>query len=190
MASICPRDGREEEEKVKKLFGKYKSCIFVPPTPDSALQKLMQAKEKEMRAGGRETLPIKIIETAGKPLERILVKTDPFKGNTCTDKTCIPNRNQKNRIGCRRNNVGYELRCKICPWAGGSGPDPEEDPACYFGETGQNMHTRMKVHESKFKSKLVRIREQSAFYIHMKNEHDDVSLEGKPIDAFFEVNIS
>ena len=49
------------------------------------------------------------------------------------------------------------------------------------------MHTRMKVHESKFKSKLLRIKEQSAFYTHMKNEHGDVSLEGTPIDTFFEV---
>ena len=143
-----------KKRKSKNWLGNFKSCIFVPPTPGSVLQKLMQAKEIELRAGGRETLPIKIIETAGKPLERVLVTTDPFKGNICTDKTCIPNRNVKNRIGCRRNNVGYEIRCKICPWAGGSGPEPEQDPACYFGETGQNMHTRMKVHESKFRSKL------------------------------------
>ena len=51
------------------------------------------------------------------------------------------------------------------------------------------MHTRIKVHESKFKSKLLRIREGSAFYIHMKNEHSDVEIEGKPLDTFFEVNI-
>ena len=44
----------------------WKSCIFVPPTPGSELKKLMQSKEEEMRAGGRETYPIKIIETAGK----------------------------------------------------------------------------------------------------------------------------
>ena len=44
----------------------WKSCIFVPPTPGSELKKLMQSKEEEMRAGGRETYPIKIIEIAGK----------------------------------------------------------------------------------------------------------------------------
>ena len=33
----------------------------------------MQANEIELRAGIRETLPIKIIETSGKPLERVLV---------------------------------------------------------------------------------------------------------------------
>ena len=36
-----------------------------------------------MRAGGREEFPIKIIETAGKTLERTLVNSDPFNGNQC-----------------------------------------------------------------------------------------------------------
>ena len=61
--------------------------------------------------------------------------------------------------------------------------------ASYFGETGENMHTRTKSHESKFRSKTLKVREGSAFYIHMVNEHPDTPLEGKPIDTFFEVNI-
>ena len=120
----------------------------------------MQAKEIELRAGRRETLPIKIIETSGKPLKRVLVTTE-----ICTDKTCITNRNVKNRIGCRRNYIGYEIRCKICPFAEGSGPQPEQDPACYFGETGQNMHTRMKVYKSKFRSKLKKSKKKRQHFI-------------------------
>jgi hypothetical protein len=179
----------QKKRKSKNWLGDYKSVIFVPPTPNSSLQKLMQQKEKELRPGGRENFQIKIVETAGKPLERILVNTDPFGGNQCKDKQCLPNRNPKNRISCRRNNVGYELRCKFCPWTGGSGSEPELNPARYFGETGENIHTRMKRHESKFRSKLLHIREGSAFYIHMSNEHEDVSLENEPIDKFFEVNV-
>ena len=41
------------------------------PTPNSELKKALQAKEKEIRAGGRETFPIQIIETAGKSLGRV-----------------------------------------------------------------------------------------------------------------------
>ena len=149
----------------------------------------MQLKEKELRPGGRENFPIKIVETAGKPLERVLVNNDPFDGNKCSDKQCLPNRNPKNRISCQKNNVGYELKCKICHWAGGSGPEPELNPATYFGETGENLHTRMKRHESKFRSKLLHIREGSAFYIHMLNEHKDTYIMGQQIDKFFEVNI-
>ena len=58
----------------------------------------MQAKEEEMRAGGREAYPIKIIETAGRTLEQTLVKTDPFDGNKCTDEKCEPNKNPANKI--------------------------------------------------------------------------------------------
>ena len=47
----------------------------------------------------------------------------------------------------------------------------------------------MKRHESKFRSKLLHIREGSAFYIHMINEHEDVCLVNEPIDKFFEVNV-
>ena len=147
----------------------------------------MQQKEKDMRPGGREDWFIKIIETAGNTLENVLVRADPFNGNKCLDSKCIPNNNVKNTIGCRRNNVGYELRCKLCHWDGSS--DHQQDPATYFGETGENMHTRMKSHESKFRSKQLHIRKGSAFYIHMVNEHPEQTLENKPIDDFFEVNI-
>ena len=46
----------------------------------------------------------------------------------------------------------------------------------------------MKDHELKFRSKLLHIRQGSAFYIHMVNEHKDICLIGQPIDKFFEVN--
>ena len=90
-------------------MGNFKSCVFVPPTPGSALKKMMQAKEIEMRPGGRENWSIKIIETAGQTLENVLVKSDPFNGNKCFDLKCIPNKNMKNHISCRKNNVGYKI---------------------------------------------------------------------------------
>ena len=40
------------------------------------MKKQMQAKKEEMRDGGREAYPIKIIKTAGRTLEQTLVKTD------------------------------------------------------------------------------------------------------------------
>ena len=82
----CPPDGQAEKNKKKWLEKFWKSCIFVPPTPGSVLKKEMQKKEEELRAGGREAWPIKIIETAGKTLEQTLVKTDPFNDNSCYDK--------------------------------------------------------------------------------------------------------
>ena len=148
----------DKQKKKYNWLGMYKTCIFVPPTPGAQLQKLMQNKEAMMRAGGRENYAIKVIETAGQTLENILVKSDPFGGNKCDDKNCIPNKNPKNKISCRKNNVGYKIPCKLCP-------------AAYLGETGENMHTRAKSHLTKFKSKIQQTREGSAFYKHIENKH-------------------
>ena len=112
-----------------------KSCIFVPPTPSSELKKQIQEVEDATRAGDREAWPIKIIETAGKTLEQTLVNTDPFNGNKCTDKNCLPAQNPKDEINCRRNCICYKITCLICLKDGRSG----ELGANYFGESGKKM---------------------------------------------------
>ena len=60
--------GMEKRNKGKKWLGHFKSVIFCPPTPNSELKKRLQKKEEEMRPGGREEWPIKILETSGKAL--------------------------------------------------------------------------------------------------------------------------
>ena len=173
----------EKRRKARCWLGdKYKSCIFVPPTPNSELRKLMQNKEEEMRPGGREGWPIKMIETAGKTLEKSLVKRDPFNGNQCGDKSCIPANNKNNKISCRRNNIGYRISCKICLLAGKS------DGGVYIGETGENMHIRIKSHLSKFNSKKNEIRESSAFWKHLENDHGGLP-EGWMFKDCFDVEI-
>ena len=141
----------------------------------SELKQLMQSKEVEMRPGGREKWPIKIIETAGQTLEQALVKSDPFGGNKCLDKNCLPSKNPKNTISCRKNNVGYKISCKHCK-------------AAYIGETGENMHTRFKSHISKYNSKVQATTESSAFIKHICNTHGGIQ-EGKFFEDYFEVII-
>ena len=165
----------DKKKKKSSWLGAYKSCIFVPPTPGSQLQSKLQAIEKEMRPGGRENWPIKIIETSGKTLESVLVKADPFQGNKCSDPKCLPNKNYKNKINCRRNNIGYKIPCKLCP-------------AAYLGESGENMHTCAKSHLSKFYSKTKHIRESSAFFKHIANKHGGVK-EGSKFEDYFEICI-
>ena len=101
----------EKQRKKKSWLGTYKDCMFVPPTPGGGLRKQLQAKEIEMRPGGWEDWSIKIIEMAGKTLERVSVKNDPFSGNQCPDPKCLPAKNQKNQISCRTNNSGYIISC-------------------------------------------------------------------------------
>ena len=82
------------------------------------MKKRMQRKEQETRVGGREGWPIKIIETAGRTLEQTLVNNDPFEGNACNDPKCVPSRDPKNKINCRRNTVCYRVTCRLCLRAG------------------------------------------------------------------------
>ena len=167
----------------------WKSCIFVPPTPGSELKKLMQSKEEEMRTGGRETYPIKIIETAGKTLERALVNTDPFDGNKCGDVKCIPSQNPKNKINCRRNGVCYRISCRSCLMAGRPADATAYlKSATYYGESAKNMHCRSKEHESKFNSKNAKTRSESAFHKHLVTAHGDRDPE-KNFSDYYEVDI-
>ena len=137
-----------------------------------------------MRAGGREEWPIKIVEMAGKTLESTLVQVDPFMGNKCDDAKCIPAKTQKNKISCRKNNIGYQIPCLVCPRAGGV------STAIYFGESGNNMHKRMKEHLTKFNSKVQKTREDSAFYKHIMNTHNGLK-PGETFESYFgEVNIT
>ena len=142
------------------------------PTPGSELKKIMQSKEEEMRAGGREAYPIKIIETARKTLEQTLVNTDPFGGNKCIDPKCEPNKNPKNKISCRRNCICYRVTCLLCLKAGQSADVTHYlECACYYGQSAKNMHCRSKEHVSKFNSKSEKIRAESAFVKHLMNSH-------------------
>ena len=177
----------QKRRKQNKWLGEtYKSFIFVPPTPGAELKRRMQAKEKELRPGGRDDWPIRIIEGAGNTVERVLVKTDPFNGNQCNDAKCLPNKSETSKISCRKNNICYEIKCKFCPRAGNSS---SEEPDTYFGETARNFHTRMKEHLTIFNSKQNKTKEGSAFYKHMVTKHNEEELQGKPFEQLFEVKV-
>ena len=179
-----------KKKKKKGWLGKFwKSCIFIPPTPGSKLKKMMQKKEEETRIGGRESWPIKIIETAGRTLEQTLVNTDPFNGNLCSDPKCLPSKDPKNKINCRRNTVCYRITCLLCLRAGlPAHHDCYDDAACYFGQSGKNAHCRIKEHVAKFSSKTAKVREESAFFKHLENTHGG-KAEEKTFADYFEVRI-
>ena len=143
-------------------------------------QTLEKKKEEEMRAGGREAWPIRIIETAGKTLEQTLVKFDPFNGNTCNDKKCLVNSSSNSKINCRRNCVCYQITCLLCLQAGRTGAKSTS----YFGESGKNMHCRLKEHISKFSSKTKKFQTESAFSKHLQSTHEGIEVGKTFADCF------
>ena len=82
------------QRKEKRIVGwESLSHAFLYPQPQGQnFKKICKKVEKKMRPGGREKWPIKIIETAGKTLESVLVRADPFMGNKCVDPKCLQNK--------------------------------------------------------------------------------------------------
>ena len=129
----------EKKRRKKNWLGSFwKLCVFFPAMPRSELKKRMQCKEEESRAGGREAWPIKIIEMVSKTLEQTLVKPDPFNGNVCSDKKCLHNSNDDNKLNCRRNCICYKITCLICLKDGKSG----DMSSCYNGESEKTRRGR------------------------------------------------
>ena len=83
------RSWKKKEGIVKKATKKkdwlctfWKSRIFVPYTPGRKLKKRLQVMEKQMRSGGRECQPIKVIETSGKNIGK------PVETLCCSSNVC------------------------------------------------------------------------------------------------------
>ena len=162
----------EKRKKKKSWLGPFwKSCIFVSLTPGSELKKRMQQKEEETSVGGSEGWPI--IETAG----RTLVNTDP---------KCLPRKDPKNKINCRRKTVCYRVTCLLYLRAGHPAEHDVYDDA--GRQSGKNAHCRIKEHVSKFSSKTAKVREESAFFKHLENTHGG-KAEDKTFADHYEVRI-
>ena len=122
-----------KREKRKNWLGPFwKSCVCVPSTPGSELKKRMQKKEEETRAGGREGWPIRIIEMAGKTLEHTLVNVDPFNGNQCKDKKCLPN-----QIEVRLTAEGIVYATKLFALSAGRLASQKTSQHAFLGNQGK-----------------------------------------------------
>ena len=100
-------------KKKKGWLGNYwKLRIFFPYTLRSKLKPRLKKMEAQMRPGGRENHPIKIIDTSGKTLE-MLLKPQAAK-QICSAPKCFARVTGTPKIGCRVNEVGYMLDCQHC----------------------------------------------------------------------------
>ena len=91
------------------------------------LRKVVQAEtNKEMK--------FKVIETGGRTVKSLLQRSNPTATAGCTAEDCIACRTGERGAGgnCRRNNVTYEIECRICQG---------EDRSVYIGETARNLYT-------------------------------------------------
>ena len=87
------------------------AVLFVPRTPGGALLQLLRAKEKEISKVTGDS--IKIVERGGTPLDRILVKKDPWSHTRCSSVDCTVC-SEENASICKVRNLVYTNTCEIC----------------------------------------------------------------------------
>ena len=115
-----------------------------------------------------EALPglrFKIVEGGGKTVQRVVQKSNPTASGRCQESDCLSCKGDTLSGGsCRRNNVVYEVGCKMCP---------EDKKAVYIGETARNLYTRGREHLKNYEKENA----ESFMYKHQQESH-----HGTPAD--------
>ena len=136
----------------------YTFVMFVPPTPNGELVKMLKKRERELN--GESEMNIKFIEKGGIKVKNLLVKKDPFPAQKCGVSNCpfcnkanpliIVNKKQK----CTVHNVGYRFKCTECDFS-------------YEGETHRRISVRAGEHSDQLRNKS----EKSALWKHILKHH-------------------
>ena len=164
-------------QKDEKETKKYTTVLYVPPTPNGELMKML--KKRELDLNSNSDMNIKFLETGGVKFKDLIVKKNPFKAEVCENKVCPMCKNtpfiefnSKNIAKCKIANVGYRFKCTLCK-------------ATYEGETARVSRDRAVEHlkdleKSKKESPLVK-----HFELHHENEDPKFKIDvtGKFYDA-------
>ena len=126
-----------------------------------------------MNKNGKER--IKFIEKSGIKMEEMLVVKDPFPVDKCTGKdlkacmVCQSTGDEKMKISCRKNNVGYGLVCNTCK--------EKNKEMVYEGETSRSASLRGSEHLRGYKN----MDPQNVIFKHKMKEHKFESMEMKMV---------
>ena len=146
---------------------KYKSILFVPPTPGGKLVKQLKQREDELNRHREDR--IKIVEKGGLKVENILTKKDPVEKQKCTVKMCpiCKNETKKLNVMCNSNNIGYRWVCCTC--------EGNNKTKVYEGETSRSARLRGIEHVNQLAGK----KSDSVLYKHKLMDHKDEEVESK-----------
>ena len=141
-----------EGRKLRKGRGPgapIRSVIFVDNTSGGELARRLQ--EAEMELGSQTGYRVKVAESAGTPLGLLLPSTNPWGPIDCTRRDCVPcNQDGEKRIDCRKRNVLYENKCKLCneDQEDGKGIIKKDGKGVYVGESARSLYERAKEHHA------------------------------------------
>ena len=170
-------DERREAKQSKKLKwynkdgnSKFKSVLFVPPTPGMCLVKELQKREEELSRFDEER--IKFVESGGVKVEEMITQKNPFKKEKCGENNCpLCKSGTRLKAFCNTNNVGYRWTCDNCR--------DKDLKRVYEGESSRSARIRAKEHIYGLKNKL----ESKSLYKHNILEHP----EGENVNFSMEI---
>ena len=151
------------------------AVIFVDQTKGGALQKRMQEAEDSiaLMVGYR----VRVVESSGTQLGRLLPYTNPWQGKHCGRESCYTcNQGGEDLQNCRKRNILYESICNEC--------NPEEEgkkklekfesfkkqQGVYVGESARSIFERAGEHRRDAQGQ----KEDSHIYKHWKTSHPEL----------------
>ena len=124
------------------------SVLFVDNTKGGLLAK--KFREEEKRLGLMTGYNVRVAETAGMPLSRLLPSTNPWGPGDCGRQDCpVCEQGDEKTQNCKQRNILYESCCQICQ-ADGKKTDKErmeDSRGIYVGESSRSMYERGKEHQ-------------------------------------------
>ena len=124
---------------------------------------------EEKKKGGRKWR-LKIMETTGMTLKRILQRSQPWVEEACKDfEGCLVCKYADKPGGCRKVGVNYSLVCLGC--------EGRQIISEYIGETGRNPYTRGQEHLKLFQARS----QKSVLWRHCVNFHSGDNQDFKMV---------
>ena len=113
--------------------------MFVEATPNGQLTK---AYRKALKEAG---LKIHVVERVGKPLKKMLTKSDPFRKGKCNQNKCKMCKLDSS-INCKGSGVVYQIKCQGCTRS-------SINDGLYVGETARSIGERVSERLTKYEVK-------------------------------------
>ena len=146
--------------------------MFVDQTMGGVLAKRLQ--EVEDRLAGVTGYRIRMVESAGTQLRRLLPNTNPWAGGDCGRERCYTcNQGGEKREDCKRRNILYESSCTVCnPEIEGKKVKKKMNDVngVYVGESARSIFERAQEHWAD----RVGQKEDSHMVKHWLSDHADL----------------
>ena len=152
------------------------SVLFMDNTKGGLLSRKLQ--EADNRLSLMTNYRVRVVESAGTALSRLLPSTNPWGTGDCGRQDCITCKQQDDPIqNCKKRSILYENRCVVCNVDVKEGTEMKdgEGRGVYVGESSRSIYERAKEHQHDRETQA----EDSHQIKHWILDHPDMSTPPK-----------